>query len=135
MVELVLSTVGEYRLVEVIPPPNFAPVFGYWILEKTTTGTTTAVTAVHSHGVGHTPIFRHEYDDDGYLQWWVGNSPGPDIPLTGGTGLPVMLLASGTMLLAAGVGMIALFALKRKGWAMAGDGSGGKASYFTKLNR
>jgi len=110
VVEFMLSTVGEYRLVEVIPPPLFAPTFGYWILETTTTGGVTTVTVVHSHGGN--PEFIQEYDDYGYEWWWVGNRPNFALPLTGGAGISIILALSGATLVA--VGVIAFVVLKKR---------------------
>jgi len=81
---LTLSATGQYRLVEVIPPPGFAPTFGYWIIETTTSGGVTTVTDVHPHGGN--PPFRPYDDEDGDEWWWVGNRPAFELPLTGGIG-------------------------------------------------
>jgi len=130
VVEFVLSGAGEYRLVEVIPPPNFAPVFGYWLLETTTTAGVTTVTAVHSRG-GNPAFGQGLYDGD--LWWWVGNAPGLVLPLTGGVGLSHMFIAAGTILLAAA--MIAVVAQKmRKNREVAVSYvKDGKVKYFTRL--
>jgi len=110
VVEFTLTAVGQYRLVEVIPPPTFAPTFGYWILETTTTGGVTTVTAVHSHGGN--PLFRqHDYDGDEW--WWVGNRPDFYLPLTGGIGISVFIATGGLVLSAAALTITALIFKKK----------------------
>jgi len=109
---LSFSTTGQYRLVEVIPPPGFTPIFGYWILEITTSNNVTSVTAVHSHSGN--PLFRqHDYDGDEW--WWVGNKPEFELPFTGGTGISILFVSAGTLLLAATAIVIAAIKLRRNG--------------------
>jgi len=110
VVSLTLTAVGQYRLVEVIPPPGFGPTFGYWIIETTTSGGVTTVTAVYNHGGN--PWFR-QYDYDGDEWWWVGNRPDFMLPLTGGMGVSGFIGVGGLILSAAAL-MIAVLVLKNK---------------------
>ena len=101
VVNLMVSTAGQYRLVETIPPPDFAPLFGYWIIVVGPYGDDGfIVTAVNPHG--DNPEFARSGDN----RWWVGNRLDFELPLTGGTGLSNTALVVGAM--AASVAILAV---------------------------
>jgi len=79
VVSLTVSPSGQYRLVEVVPPLGYAPVFGYWIIVVTEVSGEHMVTAVNNHD-SSPPFVLHNGT------WWVGNRLDFELPLTGGVG-------------------------------------------------
>jgi len=85
--------IGEYRLVEIIPPPGFDAPFGHWYI---TIDPITYALTITSHG-GNPQFHRHEGE------WWVGNRLQLTLPLTGGSGRGMFILA-GFALIFVGIG-------------------------------
>ena len=75
-VTLRLSTTAQYRLVEVIPPNGFRPVFGYWLISLDDITLEATITPFAAN-----PPFYY-YDGD----WYVGNMLDFELPLAGGSG-------------------------------------------------
>jgi len=102
VVQLSLSTDNQYRLVEVVPPVGFMAPLGYWLLVVTQVGSDYVVSAVTSHGGN--PAFREHPPASG--NWWVGNRSDIELPLTGGSGAHMIVMAGYALL-----GMAAIIAV------------------------
>ncbi|MCL2571106.1 MAG: SpaA isopeptide-forming pilin-related protein [Defluviitaleaceae bacterium] len=99
VIQLSLSTNGQYRLVEIIPPQGFQAPFGYWIIVVSNVNGDYVVSAINSHG-GNPVFVQHSGN------WWVGNRPDFELPLTGGSGTArntIMLAGMSIVILASGV--------------------------------
>ena len=95
LVTLRLSTTAQYRLVEVIPPNGFRPVFGYWLISLDDITLVATITPFATN-----PPFYY-YDGN----WYVGNMLDFELPLAGGSGQSGFIL-SGFVFIFMGLGVV-----------------------------
>jgi len=105
-----LTPAGQYRLVEVLAPVNFDTPFGYWILTMTPSGNTYTVTAISSQG-GNPNFVQHPITTG---NWYVGNRPGIDLPMTGARGITIFAISGSFVLVVAGLIIGLMVANKKK---------------------
>ncbi|MCL2361091.1 MAG: SpaA isopeptide-forming pilin-related protein, partial [Defluviitaleaceae bacterium] len=106
-----LTPAGQYRIVEVLAPSGYDTPFGYWILDVTVVSGALTVTGVTSHG-GNPPFVRHPANTG---NWYVGNRPGINLPMSGGFGAAQFAVTGSAIIVVAAVGALAVaFTAKRK---------------------
>ncbi|MCL2404979.1 MAG: prealbumin-like fold domain-containing protein [Defluviitaleaceae bacterium] len=103
LVTLNLSVTGQYRLVEVIPPPGFMPLFGYWLASINSVTHVVTFTPVNAN-----PPFEY-YDGN----WYVGNMPEFQLPLAGGVGRNGFFF-TGSVCIIVGLGVVMYLYVKSK---------------------
>ena len=110
-----------YQLVEYMAPSGFQIPFGQWRLTHNTAATHSVAI---QHIGGNAPAF---VPNDSFLrpdittaQWFVGNWPVFQLPLTGGTGITAIMVAGGAVI---AIAIAAIPALKAKNM-----GKGGRKS-------
>jgi len=111
VVALNLTPAGQYRLVELMAPPGYDTPLGYWILNVTVVNGVLTVTGAPSQG-GNPDFVRNPAAPAVNYNWYVGNRPGMDLPMTGASGITIFALTGSAIVM---VGLaIALLMYKKK---------------------
>ena len=97
-----------YQLAEVLSPPGFQIPAGQWRITENIVGSGYSISVV---GGGHTPGFVNLPGD--YAEWFVGNMPDFELPLTGGSSASMFIVA-GCALICAGLVAAALLVFWKK---------------------
>jgi len=116
-----MTGVRYYRLVEAVAPVGFMPVAAQWRIRPEThigsdpAGRTLHIWQMTADTPGVVVVNRAQWPE--HDNWhYIGNWQLPELPLTGGTGMSMMLVASGTMLIAAAGAVIAFKKAGRTVW-------------------
>jgi len=99
-----------YQLVEHVAPSGYQIPFGQWRLRLTDTNP--AVVTFEIIGDPSTPGFIPNNFSSIDIDWFLGNRQDFTLPLTGGVGMSILLIASGTMFVAT-AGVMIIFVKKR----------------------